>query len=220
MISDELTCKEWTAELVECARRAGRERQPGRELRAHLAACERCSERWDAEILLTSHLSAIRNRTEAFRSHEHRGAVLMRDFARMHKVRMIRSWGMALGAAAALVLAVVLGHMAGEAHRKPVHQARQQPSFYESGGDVLSGDLLSNDASALSGDDFVAVPYTPPLAQGEIVRVVHAELYPDALASMGVQVDPAYADRLPADVVVGEDGLPRAVRITENSNSF
>jgi hypothetical protein len=215
MPPDVLTCKQWTAELVDCARRAGRERQPGRELRAHLAACERCSERWDAEILLTSHLSAIRNRTAAFCSHEGQGAALMRDFVRMHKVRVIRSRGMALGAAAALVLAVVLGHMAGQAHRKPVHQARQQPSFYESGGDVLS-----TDASALSSDDFVAVPYTPPLAQGEMVRVVHAELYPDALASMGVQVDPAYADRLPADVVVGEDGLPRAVRITENSSSF
>jgi hypothetical protein len=215
MPAEEPTCREWTAELVECARRAGRERQPGRELRMHLAACERCSERWDAELLLTSHLSAMRNRTAAFRAREGRGAVLMRDFARMHKVRMIRGWGMALGAAAALVLAVVVGHMAGEAQRKPVHHARQQPSFYESGGDVLS-----TDASALSSDDFVAVPYTPPLAQGEMVRVVHAELYPEALASMGVEVDPAYTDRLPADVVVGEDGLPRAVRITENSSSF
>jgi hypothetical protein len=33
---------------------------------------------------------------------------------------------------------------------------------------------------------------------------------------MGVEVDPSWAERLPADVVVGEDGLPRAVRIAEN----
>jgi hypothetical protein len=75
---------------------------------------------------------------------------------------------------------------------------------------------LSNDASALSSDDFIAVPYTPPLAPGEIVRMVHAEFYPEALASMGVEVDPSWAGELPADVVVGEDGLPRAVRITDN----
>ena len=73
----------------------------------------------------------------------------------------------------------------------------------------------SSDASALSSDDFIAVPYAPPLAQGEMVRVVHADLYPEALASLGIDVDPAWAGDTPADVVVGEDGIPRAVRITE-----
>ncbi len=214
MISRGMTCSDWTAELVESARQSGRARQPGRELRAHLAACERCRERWDAEILLTSHLITIRSRMAAFRSQESQGTALMRDFVRMHKVRLIRTWGLALGAAAALVVAVVLGYMAGQTRKRPVHQARQQPSFYQ------SGDVLSMDASALSSDDFVAVPYTPPLAQGEMVRVVHAELNPEALASMGVDVDPAYSGRLAADVVVGEDGLPRAVRLTENSSSF
>lgn len=214
MTHNEPTCHEWTRELVECARRSGRERQPDRELRAHLAVCERCRERWDAEILLTAHFSTIRSRTAAFGSQESCGTALMRDFVRMHKVRLIRTWGLAVGAAAALVVAVVLGHWAGQMGKRPVHQARQQPSFYE------SGDVLSLDASALSSDDFVAVPYTPPLAQGEMVRVVHAELYPEALASMGVDVDPAYSGRLPADVVVGEDGLPRAVRLTENNSSY
>jgi hypothetical protein len=73
----------------------------------------------------------------------------------------------------------------------------------------------SSDASALSSDDFVAVPYAPPLAQGEIVRVVHTDLYPEALASLGIGLDPSSAGDTPADVVVGEDGIPRAVRITE-----
>jgi hypothetical protein len=73
----------------------------------------------------------------------------------------------------------------------------------------------SSDASALSSDDFIAVPYAPPLAQGEIVRVVHTDLYPQALASLGIGVDALSSGDTPADVVVGEDGIPRAVRITE-----
>jgi hypothetical protein len=68
----------------------------------------------------------------------------------------------------------------------------------------------------LSSDDFIAVPYTPPLAPGEMVRVVHTNLYPEALASMGMAVNPLWAGNLAADVVEGEDGLPRAVRITDN----
>ena len=204
------TCTDWTAELVECARRFRNERQPGKELRAHLAVCESCRERWDAEILLTSHLSTIRNRAAALRSPEERAAALMESFARRHRVKVMRSRVLALGAAAALVMAVVLGHMAG-ARQKPAHESHQA-AFYD------SADVLSMDASALSADDFVAVPYTPPLAQGEMVRVVHADLYPEALASMGVDVDPGYSGRLPADVVVGEDGLPRAVRISDNGS--
>lgn len=219
MIEREPTCKQWTAELVEAARvsgekQGGSERQPGRGLRAHLAVCEPCRERWEAEILLTSHLSAIRERSRAFGSAESRRAALMQDFVRLNKVRVMRRWSVALGAAAAVVVAVGLGYVAGQAQRQHTHAVRPQAVSYD------SGDVLSMDASALSSDDFVAVPYTPPLAQGEMVRVVHAELYPDALATMGVDVDPAYSGRLPADVVVGEDGLPRAVRLTESNSSF
>lgn len=62
---------------------------------------------------------------------------------------------------------------------------------------------------------FVAVPYAPPLATGEFVSVVRTELQPTALARMGIYVDAGYAADIPADVVVGEDGLPRAVRLVE-----
>src|SRR5579862_7332844 len=126
-----MTCSQWTVELVECARLSGSERQLTRELRAHLTACESCRERWDAEILLTSHLSAIRNRTRAFRSQESSGTALRQDFVRMHKTRRIRTWGLAAGVAAALILAVVLGYMAGQTRKRPVHEARQQAAFYD-----------------------------------------------------------------------------------------
>jgi hypothetical protein len=118
---------------------------------------------------------------------------------------------------AALLLAAFMGHMWGQSGKKPAREVRkQQAVLYEASIALSNLSNLSNDASALSSDDFIAVPYTPPLAPGEIVRVMHADLYPEALASMGVEVDPSWVDRLPADVVVGEDGLPRAVRIADN----
>lgn len=215
-----MICNDWTAELVECARGEGREGRPGRELRAHLALCAECRERWDAELSLNGHFRAIRRsavvlgsaRVDSARS---RRESLVRDFRRSHRPKVMPSWRKSLAAAAAVVLAVVLGYTAGRPGRKPVHQARiTQPAvLYE------YRETLSTDASELSSDDFIAVPYTPPLAQGEMVRVVHAEFYPEALASMGVDVDPTVADRLPADVVIGEDGLPRAVRITEGNQN-
>jgi hypothetical protein len=206
-----MRCSERIAELVELARNAA---VPHRELRAHLAVCAGCRERWDAESQLTAQLGIIRTGTAALRSSDQRRKSLLQDFSRLHRHKAVPSWAWALGAAAALLLAVFLGHAAGKRTRptiRPETVRSERTVLYEA-----SFSNLSSDASALSTDDFIAVPYTPPLAPGEMVRVVHADLDPDALASMGVEVDPSWAGKLPADVVVGEDGLPRAVRIADN----
>jgi len=202
-----MTCSEQIVELVECARRQS---EPDRELRAHLSICANCGERWERERQLTAHFQALRMQAASLRTRDAQRESLMRDFARIHRRPSIPQWAWALGAAAALLVAVFIGHEAGKRSNRKVSPAavrvRDEAVLYEA----------SLDASALSSDDFIAVPYTPPLAPGEMVRVVHADLYPEALASMGVEVDPSWAGNLPADVVVGEDGLPRAVRITEN----
>jgi hypothetical protein len=78
-------------------------------------------------------------------------------------------------------------------------------------------DFSSSDAQALTSDDFVAVPFTPPLAAGELVRIVETNLDPQELAAYGFETDPAWTSDVAAEVVVGEDGNPRAVRITDNS---
>jgi hypothetical protein len=210
-----MRCSERIAELVELARADGRNglnaAGPHRELRAHLAVCAGCRERWDAERQLTAQLGIIRSGTAALRSSDQRRQSLLQDFSRLHRHKAVPSWAWALGAAAALLLAVFLGHAAGKRTRPPVRIERA--AVFEA-----SFSNLSSDASALSSDDFIAVPYTPPLAPGEMVRVVHADLDPGALANMGVEVDPSWPGQLPADVVVGEDGLPRAVRITDNGS--
>lgn len=209
-----MTCAERIAELVECARY---EIEPRRGLLAHLSDCARCAERWDAERQLTGQFRSIRMAAASWPLPDEQRRVLLSRFALAHPARQSRhgargSWIWAFGAAAALLMAVYVGHLAGTRGRpthSPVvrtHEVRSNQIFlYEA----------SSDASALSSDDFVAVPYAPPLAQGEIVRVVHTDLYPEALASLGIGLDPSSAGDTPADVVVGEDGIPRAVRITE-----
>jgi hypothetical protein len=60
--------------------------------------------------------------------------------------------------------------------------------------------------------DFVplVVGDAPPLASGQLVRV---ELPRSALAALGLTLDPARAgDTIKADVLVGDDGLARAIR--------
>ncbi len=209
-----MTCAERIAELVECARYG---MKPGSGLRAHLYQCPRCAERWDAERQLTDRFRSIRLTAENWPVPDEQRQVLLSRFALAYPAKQPRraaggSWIWAFGAAAALLLAVFVGHLAGTRNRPAnspavrAHQVRSNETvLYEA----------STDASALSSDDFIAVPYAPPLAQGEIVRVLHTDLYPQALASLGISVDPLSAGDTPADVLVGEDGIPRAVRITE-----
>jgi hypothetical protein len=216
-----MTCTERMGELVECARRG---MEPGRDLRAHLAGCTGCAERWGAERGLSDQFGTMRAQASALTAdnpwREARRKDLMRqfaafDFARQHRKTAARSWGLGLAAAAAVVLAVFAGQIAGRrSHPAPALVAQAAPDSAE-----FSGDEYSGDATGLSSDDFIAVPYTPPLAQGELVRVVHADLVPEALASLGIDVDPASSGNVAADLVVGEDGIPRAVRLTDGSQN-
>jgi hypothetical protein len=222
-----MTCTESMRELVECAR-AGSGNVgliPGRDLRAHLADCTHCAERWDAERALSDQFAVMRTEAAALtagspwreaRRKDLMGQFAALDFARQQRKSAARSWGLGLAAAAALVLAVFAGQVAGTHSRRatPALVAGAAPDSVQ-----FSGEEFSGDATELSSDDFIAVPYTPPLAQGELVRVVHADLVPEALASLGIDVDPASSGNVPADVVVGEDGLPRAVRLTDGSQN-
>ena len=207
-----MTCKERIPEIVEYARRRA---EPEMETRAHLATCSACGERLEAERQLTSQFRIMRIRAAARRPLEARRESLMRDFARKHRPAPMPAWVWALSAAAVLLFAALLGH----ATRSRVH-VNSVPAISTHG--VRTGETVlyeaSTDASALSGDDdFIAIPYAPPLAAGELIRVVHADLDPDVLASMGIDVDPSWASELPADVVEGEDGIPRAIRVADNT---
>jgi hypothetical protein len=209
-----MTCSARIAEVVESARRG---LPAGRALRAHLAQCGDCERRWNAERQLSAHLQTIRVRTAGLRSSETQRESLMQHLAtitRESRRRRVWSLAWAFSAAAAMLIAAFLGREVGSRMiwnhpvKSGISQRRSSQTLVRE---------ASADASALSSDDFIAVPYTPPLAPGEMVRVIHADLFPEALAGMGIDVDPAWASNLPADVVVGEDGFPRAVRITENN---
>ena len=66
---------------------------------------------------------------------------------------------------------------------------------------------------------FVPIPYLAPPAPYERIEVVRMQLPVAALIAAGVPVrtaDPGA--RVEADVVVGQDGRARAVRLVSNSN--
>ncbi len=90
-------------------------------------------------------------------------------------------------------------------------------------GSWLPGDIQSAEESARGvlgssksdlGADFVPVPFGEGIEPGDAGMVVRVDLPRAALGALGYPVDEANAeDWLRADVLIGEDGWPRAVRL-------
>ena len=190
-----MTCRESAVELVECARTG---QVPAAELQAHLMACPRCQERWEDERRLTAHFRMMRDAVSRRPSTAGR-ELLMREFEHAHAGSFQAVWRWALNAAAILLVVVALvydWHNYGRPTGNVAHQ--EADSVWGASGDE---------------SDFVDVPYALPLAPGEFVQVVRTQLDPVALAGMGMDIESADGAEIPADVLLGEDGLPRGVRV-------
>ena len=90
-------------------------------------------------------------------------------------------------------------------------------------GSSLSRDIQSANEKSLGvsgrsesdlAADFVPAPFGEGIKLDDAGMIVRMELTPAALGALGYPVDEAYAeDWIRADVLVGEDGWPRAVRL-------
>ena len=206
-----MECREATPEIMECARAR---RGPGGELGRHLASCKACWERWEAECELTSHLRQMRLMASTRRSSAASRADLMRQFSARHWRLVHPAWGMGLAAAAGLL--IVMATL-----RAPSIVSTPPHAFPATGAWLASNSSSyepSTDTYSAQDEDYMAVPYVPPPDLGERLSVMHAELYPAALTTLGVSIDPVMMasngnGTIHADVVVGEDGLPRAIRL-------
>jgi hypothetical protein len=207
---NESNCRAWACELVECARAWV---APRSELRQHLRECPECAARWASERNLTTHLQALKEAAAVGQPAQAQRERIMRQFAlqRRRTVHPVLRW--ALAAAAALVLTVGVGSIRRGGGLGALQLFRHAGASTGTGAWADAAEAEAPEAS----DGFMAVPYAAPLAPGEFVRVVHADLGSVELARMGVFIDDFDAGEVPADVVVGEDGFPRAVRVWDDS---
>ncbi len=203
-----MNCRDRAIEIVELLRTGA---SLPVELGAHLQVCDGCRDIWESERALQGALARMRAAAAGEPVVQPRRAELLTEYDRIHRSNRFRrvQWAFAVAASVLCVFALSLS-------RPTV------PVGSQLGSDQIAM-LTANTASVSSEYDgdlddggFVAVPYAPPLADGEFVKVVRTRLYAAALDRMGVAV-PVSNGEFPADVVLGEDGLPRAVRLLESS---
>jgi hypothetical protein len=198
-------CGEWLNQLAECARRGA---EPSGRLSAHLSECARCGERWEAEQALSAELRELRLACAGERSADVWRRRLMAEFARLEpsSSRSWFRWAWIPASAALLVVASVQVWLGMPGRNVPAQRSVQSE-------DLAGAGFL--DIGEANG--FIPVPYALPLATGESVRIVRRELNGAELVRMGIDLPGAYAgdlaDDFEADIVLGEDELPRAVQL-------
>jgi predicted anti-sigma-YlaC factor YlaD len=187
-------------EIVERARSGA---PAGHTLANHLAECSRCAERWEAEMELSRGLRDAQSSVMRLRSTPDARARLMAEFdERQHHVVMHRWLVWAMAAFGILLLAGALQQLRRAGRGTAPHTAQTE-------ADHNADELMAENG-------FVPVPYAAPLAPGEFVEVVQRELTPAALARMGFVIQSSYNSDVTAELMVGQDGLPRAVRVPES----
>jgi len=172
-------------------------------LREHLSACPSCAGRWRNQRVLTRELQILTDRVASHRPPQRGLELVMREFERRrraHRWHWLR-WVPAPAAAVLLVVALLTVR-----HGNVVTPVARTAAM---------GAVPAEPAE----EGFVDVPYAPPLAPGEFVSVVREELEPTELVRMGLPVDGIGEALVVADVVVGEDGFPRAVRVADETVS-
>ncbi len=195
--------------------------------RAHAEACPTCACRLAeaerlARVLRTASAEARQHEAPpeletlllgAFRreSAANRGSAGARKgFGR----RFVLGWVGAAAAAAVLAFAL-LSHVPGRRPTSPAARSHAVASAATEAtvpGNAAATASHSTQASLKSG--FVPVPYTGGFGPGESGVIVRVQVPRSSLAELGYPVDETQGSGMvQADMVIGEDGWPRAVRI-------
>jgi hypothetical protein len=195
--------------------------------RFHAETCEPCAGRLaaaralaqvlketaEAEVDLEAPAGLEAQMMTAFREH-HRSAARAKSRERRLRTRWAE-WTVFAAAAIALVTIGVWSfsrwHVGGT----------KNPSTNVSGAKNAGPGVAGQPEGGMEavegfGSDFVPVPYGESMSADDAGLVVRVSMTRSALGSLGYPVDEMHGEEMiQADLLVGEDGLPRAVRVVQ-----
>jgi hypothetical protein len=178
----------------------------GQALANHLIDCPHCAERWEAEMELSRGMRDVRSTVMRLRSTPDARARLMAEFDERRHHALMHRWLVFAMAAFTILMLVGAWKQVRWVGRGAAQRTVQTETYH-------------NTEELMAENGFVPVPYAAPLAQGEFVEVVQRDLTPAALARMGFSIQSVSGSYVTTDLMVGEDGLPRAVRLSESAEN-
>jgi hypothetical protein len=199
----------------------------------HAESCDHCTQLLTQSESLDFALHTLREREAHRRMSPRIEELLLEEFRRRNVTPSRRRvpWPVAaLATAATLLLALGLALHYWTAHRVAGTTAKNSTGSSDAEKIANNGPSTSTpseDRAAAeekpAGDSesvtaFVPLPYADDSLAGEGGAIVRVVLSRPALASLGLPVaDIGATDRIPADIIVSEDGAPQAIRLVAQS---
>jgi hypothetical protein len=191
--------------------------------REHLRECPHCAVLHENWIILRDDLRGLAAETANAETPPRVEMRLLLEFQTKHKTVKAQRSGVILGwslaAAAALVFAVTgtnwYLHRVPSVAGIPSNSGDAAANKVSQGAGSQAGEILvaSNDSG-----DFALLPDSMPPAP-EDATVVHVQMQRAALGALGLTVNEEHAgDWIQVDLLVGDDGLPQAVRLPQTAS--
>jgi len=234
-----MNCTEFENVVVDIARGALMDTARHREGLAHATGCERCGRRLANEQTLSGLLAVAAAEDAGCIASAAVGQTLLSAFHETKSARLPRRRTLWLGAAGAAVAAMLVVSVTVRTPREPqavkvptvmpapameptkviapVYRELRKPPVRTLRAAQRRPVMPKQQPAQADGEvvtDFIAVVYDPePVEHGRMVRV---RLPRSALAAFGLPMNEQRAEEtIQADVVLGEDGLARAVRFVK-----
>jgi anti-sigma factor RsiW len=190
-----------------------------RAAREHMCECSHCALLHENWLALREELRVLGAETSGAEAPSRVEMRLREEFRAQHKTlpsrrrAVVLTWGLA--AAATLVVGITWANRHFHVDKGPsttsatnVVSPQIAPAAGTNAGEVL---VASN-----SSGDFTFLPDSVPM-NSEDATVVHVQMQRAALGALGLTVNEEHAgDWIQVDLLVGDDGLPQAVRLPES----
>jgi hypothetical protein len=193
---------------------------------AHLSHCSRCAalqESWEAA---REELRLLGEETLEARAPARVEMRLRQEFRTRHRTMVMRRGAVAaawaLAAAAVLVGAVSSWNWELARHREAAKQkvaAQNAMTASEAAGlNQASGNSSDGLSTADDSGDFTPLPGTT-MDETEEAAILHVRMQRSSLGALGLPVNEERAGEwIQVDLLVGNDGLPQAVRLAQEEN--
>ncbi len=210
-----MSCEEFEDDVVDVARGEARGESEQEEALAHAGACLRCAARLEDERAVTSALRAFAARTAAAEAPPRVEAALLRAFRDPNSVGKEGSGAgrpsrpvelLLLGAAAAILAAIVVVPPRTGGWHEELPGALPVPTT----------ETAAPETGGTENAEFVSLSYGEDLRELDSLQVVSVELPRTALVALGwPAADSGQAEPVRAEVIVGHDGVARAIRFMD-----
>jgi hypothetical protein len=229
-----MKCREFAGVVHELAHREQMDPAVAAIARAHAEACPHCGCRLAEAERLAALIRAASSESRSLVAPERLEQDLVGAFRREHaSLRNIQThrrlgWRLALGwvgaGAAVALLSFVLLHRAPDHRPSPMVRTSAEapvvatPAHSVTATVAVERTPLSTAPARVQQaeytSEFVPVPYSGGIAPGDSGVIVRVQVPRTALAELGYPVDETQGNGVvQADLLVGEDGWPHAVRI-------